>query len=175
MVAGISSAWIVPTLLTKVEVLQNFAHAHSLNLDVSISFGIVFVLSLVGCFAGTWLRAPEDEEVLKDFYRRVRPWGFWEPILEKVQQDDPSFQRNTDFFRDMFNVVVGMIWQLALIVVPMYVVTWRLGRAAIALAVVASTSLILKFTWYDHSKELEHINQYERAAVLVPEANLTAK
>jgi len=54
---------------------------------------------------------------------------------------------------------MGMIWQIALIVVPMYVVTWRLGRAAIALAVVASTSLILKFTWYDHLKELEHINQ----------------
>jgi len=26
--------------------------------------------------------------------------------------------------------------------------------------IVAITSVILKFTWYDHLKELEHINQY---------------
>jgi hypothetical protein len=42
-------------------------------------------------------------------------------------------------------------------------VTWNLRFAAYALAVVVVTSLILKFTWYDHLKELEHINQYTDA------------
>jgi len=102
----------------------------------------------------------EDEEVLKDFYRRVRPWGFWGPILKKVQQEDPSFQRNKDFFRDMFNIAVGVVWQISLVVLPMYIVTWKLGRAAITLAVVAITSLILKFTWYNHLQDLEHINNF---------------
>src|SRR3974390_1755144 len=35
MVAGISSALTVPTLVSKIETLQNFARAHSLNLEVS--------------------------------------------------------------------------------------------------------------------------------------------
>jgi len=70
--------------------------------------------------------------------------------------------------------VVGMIWQVALVVLPMYVVTWELTRAAIALAVVAITSLILKFTWYDHLKELEHINQYGRVDSSAPEPKLAA-
>jgi hypothetical protein len=39
-------------------------------------------------------------------------------------------------------------------------VTWRLRTAAIAFAIIAVTSIILKFTWYDHLTELEHINQY---------------
>ena len=34
--------------------------------------------------------------------------------------------------------------------------------ALITLAVVAGTSLILKFTWYDNLKRLEHINEYSR-------------
>jgi len=162
MVAGMASSLGVPLLIDHIAPLQTFAHRHSLNLQVSVGFGLVFLLSLTASLAGSLLTKAEDEEMLKDFYRRVRPWGFWGPILKKVQQEDPSFQRNKDFFRDMFNIAVGMIWQVTLVVLPMYVVTWKLERAAIALAVVAVTSLILKFSWYDHLKELEHINQYGR-------------
>jgi hypothetical protein len=39
-------------------------------------------------------------------------------------------------------------------------VTWHLRNAAIAFGIVAVTSLILKFTWYDHMKTLEAINNY---------------
>jgi len=35
-------------------------------------------------------------------------------------QEDPSFQRNRDFWRDMFNVVVGISWQVALVALPIY-------------------------------------------------------
>jgi solute:Na+ symporter, SSS family len=169
MVAGISSALTFPTLIAKITPLQNFAHAHSLNLEVSAGFGLVFLVSLMGCFAGTYLSKPEDEEVLKEFYRRVRPWGFWGPILKKVQQEDPAFQRNKDFYRDVFNIVIGVIWQIGLVALPMYIVTWHLRRAALTFAIVAATSIILKFTWYDHLKDLEHINQYGHFVPAEPE------
>ena len=161
MVAGISSALTVPAAVARIRPLENFARAHSLNLDVSVSFGVVFLLSLLGCFLGTLLTAPEDEEVLKDFYRSVRPWGFWGPILEKVRQEDPSFRPNKDFLRDMFNILVGMIWQVALVALPIYIVTWRLRNATLTVLLIASTSLVLKYVWYDHLKELEHIDQYK--------------
>jgi len=135
--------------------VQHLLAAQSINLDVSIVFPVVLILSLIGCFAGTLLTKPEDDEVLKDFYRRVRPWGFWGPILRKVLAEDPGFKRNTDFMRDMFNVVVGIVWQIALVVLPMYVVIWELKRAAITLAIVLATSAILKFTWYDHLERRE--------------------
>jgi solute:Na+ symporter, SSS family len=170
MVGGISSALTLPAVLPRIAALQNFARTHSMNLDVSVGFGLVFLFSLVGCFLGTWLTAPEDEAVLKEFYRRVRPWGFWGPVLKKVLQEDPSFQKNTDFFRDMFNIVIGVIWQISLVVLPMYIVTWRLRYAALTLAIVAVTSLILKFTWYDHLKDLEHINQYSNSPKHASEA-----
>ena len=160
MVAGIFSALTVPAAIRRVTPLEDFARAHSLNLEVSVGFGVVFVLSLIGCFLGTLLTAPEDEEVLKDFYRRVRPWGLWGPILKKLQQEDPSFGPNRDFARDVFNIVVGMVWQIALVALPIYIVTWRLRQAALTLLIIVSTSLVLKFTWYDHLKELEPINGY---------------
>jgi hypothetical protein len=39
-------------------------------------------------------------------------------------------------------------------------VTWNLPYAGYAVVLVAITSIILKYTWYDHLKDLEHINQY---------------
>jgi hypothetical protein len=85
-----------------------------------------------------------------DFYRRVRPWGFWGPVLKKVLAEDPAFQRNRDFLRDMFNIVVGIAWQISLVALPLYIVIQEFRRAAIALAIILGTSAILKFTWYDN-------------------------
>jgi len=67
-----------------------------------------------------------------------------------------------------------MIWQVSLVALPIYVVTWRLRTAAITFAVVAITSVILKFTWYDHLKDLEHINQYGAPPSAAPATTLAA-
>ena len=135
MVAGIAAA--IPFALASDVTILN-------------AFPLILGISLAGCLLGTLLTKPEDDEVLKAFYRRVRPWGFWGPILAKVQAEDPSFQPNPDFARDMFNVVIGIAWQTSLIALPIYVVIRRYDIAAIALAVVVATSVLLKFFWYDH-------------------------
>jgi SSS family solute:Na+ symporter len=150
MVVGITSSLTVPLLIEKVSVVQYLLSRYSINLNVSIIFPLVLVVSIIGCFAGTLFTKPDDEEVLKDFYRRVRPWGFWGPVLKKVLAEDPSFKRNRDFPRDMFNIAIGIIWQVSLVTLPLYVVIQEYQRAAIALSVILGTSAILRFTWYDH-------------------------
>ena len=79
-------------------------------------------LSLVGCLLGTLLSKPEDEAILKEFYSTVHPWGFWGPIRHKVEQEDPGFQPNRDCNRDWTNVLVGIVWQLCLTALPIYLV-----------------------------------------------------
>ena len=141
MVAGIAGSLIVPFALPDVSALS--------------SFPIILGFSVAGAFAGTLLTQPEDEEVLKDFYKRVRPWGFWGPIRDRVMKDDPSFVPNPDFARDMFNIVVGVAWQTSLIAFPVYIVIRRMESAIIAIVVVLVTSTILKFTWYDHLRTMD--------------------
>jgi Na+/proline symporter len=135
MVAGIVSSLTVPLL---------FSQLHAIN-----TFPIILGLSLVGCFVATFLTKPEDDEVLKDFYRRVRPWGFWGRIHALVVKEDPGFQRNKDFYRDMFNIVVGTIWQTCFIVLAMFLVTRHFRNFTVTLVVLVITSIILKFNWYD--------------------------
>jgi hypothetical protein len=150
MIAGIGSALGLPLLVGRIPFVQHLLAVHAINMGVVIVFPIVLVLSVAGCLLGTLLTAPEDDEVLKEFYRQVRPWGFWGPIRAKVMADDPEFKPNQDFLRDMVNVAVGIVWQIALVALPLYIVLREFARATAALAVVAGTSAILKFAWYDH-------------------------
>jgi Na+/proline symporter len=157
MITGITAALILawPGLLGNLPIMQSFQARYPVNLEVTIIFPLVLAISLVGCLLGTLLTKPEEDAVLMDFYRRVRPWGFWGPVLKKVLAEDPGFKRNKDFFRDMFNIVVGIAWQISLVALPIYIVLQEYDRVALTLAVVLVTSAILKFTWYDHLVERE--------------------
>ncbi|MEL6717947.1 MAG: sodium:solute symporter family protein [Bacteroidota bacterium] len=118
------------------------------TLDIYL-FPIILVSSFLGCILGTYLTAPDDDEVLKQFYRQTRPWGFWKPIIQKVQNEDPEFIPNQDFKRDAFNVVVGIIWQMSMVVLPIYLLIREMVDFAICFMVFALTSWLLKRFWYD--------------------------
>ena len=156
MVSGIaSSVLLMPNVMGKIPAVMNLLNRVPLNLEVMVTFPLVLLISVAGCLLGTFLTKPEDDAVLKDFYRRVRPWGFWGPVLKMVLAEDPGFKRNEDFLRDMFNIAVGIAWQIALVALPLYIVIKEFQRAAITLAVILGTSAILKFTWFDHLAERE--------------------
>jgi len=117
--------------------------------NVLYLFPVTFVVSLVGALAGTWFSQPEDEAILKRFYRQVNPWGWWGPIRAKVIAEDPNFVPNRNAARDLTNVAVGIVWQLCLVTLPIYLVlkdwTWFGG----ILGLLVATSVFMKFNWYD--------------------------
>jgi len=112
-------------------------------------FPIILVVSTVAAIVGTYLKPPTDEETLKNFYKNVKPWGFWKPIHDKVVAEDPDFEGNKDFWRDMFNVVVGTIAQTALVIFPIYIVLKKVLPLGISLAIIVVCFIIMKRTWWD--------------------------
>jgi hypothetical protein len=99
---------------------------------------------------------PDDRETLKQFYRNVRPWGFWGPILEDLRREDLAIEPNRNFALDMFNVANGILWQLSLIlwqlslmVAPFCLVVRKWDLFCVSLISLAITSVIMKFMWYD--------------------------
>lgn len=113
------------------------------------TFPLMLLIAIVACLIGTYTAPPVDEEILKAFYKNVRPWGFWKPIHDKVVAENPDFKKNTNFGKDMFNVVVGIIWQTALVVLPIYLVLMQFLPLTITLAITVITTIILKKTWFD--------------------------
>jgi Na+/proline symporter len=113
------------------------------------TFPLMLLIALIGCIVGTLMTKPVDEEVLKSFYRNVRPWGFWGPIKEKVMAEDPSFVPNQGFKNDALNVLVGVIWQTSLVILPIYLVLQQALPILVTAIIAIVCTAILKKTWYD--------------------------
>jgi SSS family solute:Na+ symporter len=139
MISGIAGAllfWVAEEMV-----------GHSFN--ALYTFPFLLLLSLGGCLAGTYMSPAEDEEVLKKFYKTVNPWGWWGPIRDKVMREDPSFVPNRDAGHDMANVAVGIVWQLCLVTLPIYIVLKQWAWSGGILALLVATSVYMKFNWYD--------------------------
>lgn len=135
MMIGIIASLVVPLLLPEVSALE--------------SFPIILGVSVIGCIAGSLLTDPDEDEVLEKFYKQVRPWGFWKPVHDKVVAKDPEFLGNRDFWRDMGNVAVGMVWQTSMVTAGIYMVIEDWPKMGISFVVLAITSVILKYNWWD--------------------------
>jgi SSS family solute:Na+ symporter len=118
-------------------------------------FPLIFGMSILGCLLGTYLSKPTDMEVLKSFYSNVRPWGFWGPVYKQLKAEDQSFQKNNDFYLDMMNCVIGIVWQSSMILLPIYFIIRDYPKATVALVVFLVTTTVLKFTWLDRVRKIE--------------------
>jgi SSS family solute:Na+ symporter len=148
MIAGIGGA--IPIVVPQISVKILGPNGNALY-----AFPFLFIISLIGCLAGTFLSKPEDERVLKNFYKTVNPWGWWGPIRDKVMAEDPSFVPNRNAARDWTNVAVGIVWQLCLVTLPIYIVLhkWAISGGILLLLIV--TSVFMKFNWYDKLEKAE--------------------
>jgi hypothetical protein len=141
-------AGIIPAIA--LAVLKSFGVLQGLDLYY---WPVLFLLSLAGSVIGSYATPPTDEATLVSFYKVVRPWGFWKPIHQKVVQQDPAFRGNKNFGLNMFNVALGMIGQLCLTILPMYLVLWLRLPLLITVILLSVIILILKRTWWDRLNE----------------------
>jgi solute:Na+ symporter, SSS family len=139
MLAGIAGALALPKVAPDMHPLE--------------AFPFIFGLSLIASVAGSLLSECEPDEVLKRFYKTVRPWGFWGPIRDKVMAEDSSFLPNKSARRDALNVVIGIVWQMTFVTIPLYMILRDMKGLWISLIILVATSWILKKSWLDHVEE----------------------
>ena len=135
MAAGLVAAAIIPELFPNILGLYLFP--------------ILLIISIIGCIVGTYAGPPTEEAVLKEFYKNVRPWGFWKPVREKLESDDDHFKKNSDFGKDMLNIALGTIAQTTLILIPMYMVFRQSTPLYISFTVLGVSLVLLKKYWWN--------------------------
>jgi len=143
MLAGMLGVVVLPSIMQVLD----------LDLLAIQQFPILFIFAMVGSIAGCLLTAADDEETLKKFYRQTRPWGFWQPIAEKVMAEDPNFRPNLDFSRDCFNIVVGIIWQMTLVVIPIFMIIRKYDSLTVAVVIFVVCTGLLKHYWWDRLED----------------------
>lgn len=135
MIGGLAASLAVPRILPELSVI--------------LAFPVILGIATLGSLLGTWLTKPDEEKVLKSFYHSVNPWGWWKPVRIKVQEDNTDFIPNRKFWFDIINVAIGIIWQMTLILMPIFLVIREWREMIASIAVFAVTSVILKFRWLD--------------------------
>ncbi|AFN74532.1 Na+/solute symporter [Melioribacter roseus P3M-2] len=135
MLAGLLIALIMPVAFPDINGLYAYPY--------------ILLISGLGSVAGALLTKPENEKLLIKFYSSVRPWGFWEPIKNKVKEIDPSFEENKNFGRDMLNVAVGTVWQVAIMAAPLALVIKNWDTLFWMILIIIATTVALKKNWYD--------------------------
>ena len=135
MLAGLIAASVVPVFFPETPAIYLFP--------------MILLLSFAGCMLGVLLGKPDDMEVLKHFYKTTKPWGFWKPVYDQIKIEDPEFTANTDFWKDTFNCIVGIIWQMTFVLIPMYLLIRQYDYLSVVIGIMLVTTFILKKTWYD--------------------------
>ena len=132
-VAGILAAVLDPILLS--------------GSAIYVSFVFVSGSALIGIIAGSLLSTPTDNETLRTFYKRVRPFGFWSPIRDQfsVQAIKRVHAENK---RDLVSVLLAVPWQMAMFLIWINLILRQRNGFFMTLAVFALLSLLLYFNWY---------------------------
>jgi solute:Na+ symporter, SSS family len=134
MLAGILSAMILPYVFD--------------NMIAIYYFPIILLLSLLACIIGSLLSPATELDVLKNFYRQVKPWGFWKPVEQLVIKENSDFVVNSDFKKDMFNVLIGIIAQTSISVLPIFMVLLMPKQVLLSAVVLFICCGILYISWY---------------------------
>jgi Na+/proline symporter len=154
MIAGMMAAMIshdvVKFLVQGSPALSAMADTQAINL---MSFVFIFCASIISCIGGCLLTQPVEEKTTIAFYKKTKPWGFWKPIIDKVKLNDNSFQPNLNFSRDALNVFIGIVWQMSMVVLPLYLAFRQWQSFVISIFVLIITTILLKYNWYDKLEE----------------------
>ncbi|MCX7971137.1 MAG: sodium:solute symporter, partial [Negativicutes bacterium] len=119
------------------------------QLDEFSQFVYILAISLTASIAGTYLTPPTDHEVLKNFYCRTMPFGFWKPYSSLL----PAATRQAlarEHRNDILAIPFGLAWVTTLNLIPLQLMVKEWLSAAVS-AVIFIISLIgLYYFWYRH-------------------------
>lgn len=113
------------------------------------SFTCAVLVGLAGCIIGTYLTKPTEPQVVENFYRTTRPFGWWGPLKRRL---DPA-QRATvtrEHRRDLLALPFALGWQITLFLLPMQLVVRNFAACGWTLAIFLVCLGGMYVFWYRH-------------------------
>ena len=119
------------------------------------SFLIASGTSLIGCIIGTYTTSSTDEEVLFNFYKITRPFGFWHNVRNKLPMESLA-QIHKENRRDIIATFFAVPWQVVLFLTGMMIVLKQWSNVLNLSILLVLLSAGLYWFWFRHlSKEVK--------------------
>ncbi|MBP5717353.1 MAG: sodium:solute symporter [Abditibacteriota bacterium] len=120
-------------------------------------FGYMLFFSLLGTILITLLTRPVDMEVLKNFYRVTRPFGFWGPVRKYFAEDALTFITR-EHKNDIISLPFAFIWLVTSFLIPMQFIIKNYHSLMCTVPLYLIGVIGLYFFWY---KPMEHFDEPE--------------
>jgi hypothetical protein len=118
-----------------------------IGLDERLQFLILASVGLIGAIIGTYLTPPTNSQVLKEFYIKTRPFGFWGPLKRSLHPDSRK-AINREHFYDLISLPFVLTWQVTLFLIPMQIVIKDYRSSAVTIGIFLLSVLGMYLFWY---------------------------
>ncbi|MGB3756721.1 MAG: sodium:solute symporter [Rivularia sp. (in: cyanobacteria)] len=146
-----TAAGMLAAIITKALIVKNIDS----QFQEYASFLIPSISSLLGCVIGTFTTEPTDLQVIDNFYKVTRPFGFWGIVRKNLPANIKQKIQNENR-RDILSTLIAIPWQLTLFMLGITFMMKRWDIFGTLLAVFIVLSIALYFTWFKHlSKEVK--------------------
>lgn len=134
------------------------------ELDSRLQFLIIGAVGTAASIIGTYLTAPEDQDVVSRFYRITRPFGFWGPFRRALPEAD-RVAMQLEHRRDVYCVPFALLWQVTMFMLPMQAVVgaWSAFYPTLVLFLLGLTGMY--FLWFRHLPKENYFEPGEEAGV----------
>jgi Na+/proline symporter len=147
MLAGIVAS-AIPPFLSVTGISNYFDGTRMLYF-----FPVFLAIQFIACMIGTYSAPPTDKGTLLNFYKAVRPWGFWKPVHQMAVAEDPNFKANKNFPVNILNLALGITGQILLMLLPMYLILNKWTGLGIVCALIGVIFIVMKRTWWNRLKD----------------------
>lgn len=130
------------------------------KIPLYISFPTISSVTLLCCIVATLMTEAPDEKVLKAFYLKSRPGGFWANIKEKVNPKE-RMSIIIEHLNDIIAVCLAVPAQLCLFFAAMAFVLHDWFKFSFCMAVVTICSIGLYFFWFKNLRSPEETGEAE--------------
>jgi SSS family solute:Na+ symporter len=121
-------------------IFRGWPASTSLLVDTLVCLALTLLIGFV--------TRPTDQEILIQFYSRIRPFGVWGPIRRKAEERGLVPRKDKMPAIDALNGFLTAGFQLSLALVPFYCLLQIWNQALIWAVSALSLGTILYFTWY---------------------------
>ncbi len=141
-----TGAGLVAAILTKAVILPFLSMP---QFQEYILFLVPSICSFLGCIFGTLLTPATNLEVIDNFYRVTRPFGFWGVVSQNLPTNIQA-KIQAENRRDIMATFIAIPWQLVLFLMGMMLMMKQWDNFGVLLLMFILLSIGLYFTWFKY-------------------------
>lgn len=132
MIAAILIKWLAPETVTEY-----------------IMFTVATLASITGTVFGTLFTEPTKDEILLNFYKKTRPFGFWGKYRRALSKEN-RIAVDSENRRDIFSTFLAVPWQVVFFLFMMSIMFKNWTTVVVLGVLFVGLTTALYFSWYRH-------------------------